>query len=304
MPVKDKSAQIADLVKKEMSPAAQPSPLPTAGDGESGTARLPPGDGAGKVPSRPETAPSSLFDDDEGESEDEQQLTKTQRKTLREFAAEHGFSVKSLMGLIATEAGESDEPLSFGQLRDHWKETRQYQAERAEFDDWRSTSQDEIMTARRQVQDIFERIAGVVPPETMARVWSDAEYEHAQRIQTAKAQLLELYPQWRDPEVLGQAREAMTQHLSRWGFTGKALASIQDPMIIKYIQDSMRNERRLNKLLEGQKEQPKALSAPPSKKGSRATIDERARALAAKGDKASAVALLVEKAYPNEHRKS
>jgi hypothetical protein len=237
---------------------------------------------------QPPEPPGLEIDDD-----DEEQPKKKQQKTLRDFAAEHGFSVKALMSLIATESGESDEPLSFGQLRDHWKDTRQYQTERTEFDDWRSEAQNEITIARRQVQQIFERIAGIVPPQTLARVFSDAEFEHAETIKQAKAQLLEFYPEWRDPEKMGQARDAMAHHLSRWGFTRQDLATITSPMIIKYVQDNMRREARLERLLNGQREAPKASTAPPSKKGHRSTVDDRAKALAAAGDKHAAVELLL-----------
>jgi hypothetical protein len=64
-------------------------------------------------------------------------------------------------------------------------------------------------------------------------------------------------------------------------------------MIIKYVQDNMRREARLQRLLQGQREAPKASTAPPSRKGHRSTVDERVKALAASGDKDAAVSLLL-----------
>jgi hypothetical protein len=284
-----KVSKIGDLIAGKDA-AADPTPSQAAADGERRDRVSPEDLGAPQTPRPDAERPEIDLDDDD---DDAQREEKKQRKSLREFAAEHGFSVKALMGLIATEAGESDEPLSFGQLRDHWKETRQYQTERTEFDDWRSTAQNEITIARRQVQDVFERIASIVPPQTLARVFEDSEFEHAQRINTAKAQLLEFFPQWRDPEEMGRARDSMANHLAQWGFSKQDLATIQHPMIVKYIHDNMRREARLAKLVQGSREQQPS-KAPPSRKGHRPSVDDRAKALAEKGDKAAAVALLVD----------
>jgi hypothetical protein len=283
----DKSEKITALLRGEEPASSQPkTPVDDADDGDGPPSPEP---GRNDLPrEQSNSEPPGFEDDDEGESS-----PKKQQKTLRDFAAEHGFSVKALMGLIATEAGESDEPLSFGQLRDHFRETRQYQAERAEFDDWRSTAQNEIAVARQQVQEVFGRIASIVPPETLARVFSDSEFEHAERIKQAKAQLLEFYPEWRDPDKMGQARDALANLLGEYGFTKHDLATVTHPMIIKILMDYQRLRTWAQKMRAGQREAPKASTAPPSRKGHRATVDDRAKQLAAQGDKQAAVALLL-----------
>lgn len=303
-PPKNKQEQVKDLL---MERATSGAPLQKKPDAASGAAPAAP-------ESRPTPAdghlpdaerPALELDDEDGV----EKAPKPQDKTLRDFAAEHGISVKALMSLIATDPGESDEPLSLGALRDHWKETKTFQQERDQFDDWRDTAQNEITVAQRQVQDIFERIAGLVPPQTLARVFSDAEYEHAERIKQAKAQTLEWFPEWRDPERMSIDRDRLVNLVSSYsGSKEKArhyVANIKDPIVIKFMMDALRLKERYDRLKSGyERERPKAAVQPPSKKGHRPSLDDRAKAMADRGDKDGAIALLVEGALRNGNGKS
>src|SRR5262245_8954892 len=116
-----KAEQIKELIEGKSGPAAQPPHAEKAGADEAAK----PGTGAGEKPPRPPRPGPEILDDGDDESEGE----KKQQKTFREFAAEVGISVKQLMQLVASEPGESDEPVSFGQMKDHWRETRQFQTE-------------------------------------------------------------------------------------------------------------------------------------------------------------------------------
>ena len=304
-PPKNKEQQVKDLLMERATKGA-PLQKPDAASGA---------DSHAAPESRPAPTDGNIIPDVErpalelDDDEDVEKVKKPPDKTLRDFAAEHGISVKQLMGLIATDPGESDEPLSLGALRDHWRETKRFQQERDSFDDWRDNAQNEIGVAQRQVQDIFERIAGLVPPQTLARVFSDAEYEHAERIKQAKAQTLEYFPEWRDPEKMAVDRDRLVNMVASYsGSKEKArhyVANLKDPIVVKFMMDALRLKDRYDRLKTGyERDRPKAATQAPSRKGHRPSTDERVKAMAERGDKDGAIALLVEGALRNGNGKS
>src|SRR5262245_21762506 len=114
-----KGQQIKDLIEGKSGSASQLPPKQTKADAD-GTAMQ---GAAERSETRAEKTPQPNrpgleFDDVDSEGQEEVR----QQKTLRQFAAEHGIGVKQLMRLVASEPGESDEPISLGQMRDHWLE--------------------------------------------------------------------------------------------------------------------------------------------------------------------------------------
>ena len=121
--------------------------------------------------------------------------------------------------------------------------------------------------ARRQVQDIFERIASVVPPQTLARVFSDAEYEHAERIKQQKAQVLEYFPEWHDPEHMARDRDGLVELARTYGLPRQDVANIQDARIVKFMVDAWRLRQRYERLKNGGlRDKPKPSTEPPSRR--------------------------------------
>src|SRR4030095_12122241 len=94
----DKSKKVSALLRGEEKSAGAKPPLvqPPADEGTDENRSREPGE---QHAPRPNEQPGLEFEDDDDEGQEEQEkLTKKQQKTLRDFAAEHGFSVKALMG--------------------------------------------------------------------------------------------------------------------------------------------------------------------------------------------------------------
>lgn len=235
----------------------------------------------------------NLASEDLEEAEDPQPK-KGAAQALRDFAKEHGMTVKQLMRLEVDFPGEDEAPVTIGELKDRWRESRQFETTRNDFENWHDTAQNEVMVARNQVQEIFQRLTHLVPPETMAHILSDMEVEQRARTEKARAQLLEWYPEFRDAQHLVAARTQLTDFYGkRYGISAREIGGMQDPRLIKIAMDFMRFEARRERAAASGKVDMKPTLTRPAAKGRTPSIDERAKALKAAGKVDEAIALII-----------
>ena len=283
--------KIADLLREKKDTSEQ---------SVEGKAPYSSADGRPAEPSPGDSRPALELEEEDGEETGKETR---QQRTLREFAEEAGISVKQLMKLVATDPDESDEPMSLGQLKDHWRETRQFQNVRDEFETWQETAQNEVTVARRQVQDLFQRIASVVPPQTLARVFGDVQFDGQEAIKKERAQVLEYYPEWRDAQVMVRDRDRITETLKTYGFTKYDVGMIQDSRIIKFVMDAIKLRERYERRRQGTVEARPTIEG-PSRKGHRPSTDQQAKELAARGDIDGGIRAIVAGAMRNGSGKS
>lgn len=262
-------------------------------NGEAASSRASPDRSRPDDDSTPLSSARPADDIDEFEDDPESEDRPKRGKSLKEIAEEHGLSIRSLQKALTDAVDADGNPLTLGQLREHYREHSDYQAQRDDFDVWKMDAQNEVMQARRQVQDVLNTIKSIVPPQTLARAFADMDNNQRGRIEKAKAQVLEYYPEWRDAAVMTQARDKLVEYVSDYGFNKYELGSIDDPRLIKLLEDSRRIKAQLKRLREGGQREQKPTREAPSRKGHRPSTSEQADALAAAGNKAGAIALLI-----------
>ncbi len=239
------------------------------------------------------TRPALEIDDDDDAGEPRQSREQEQRRTLQQIADETGISVKQLYKALVDTGIDGEEPVSLGTLKDKYRESRDLAVRQDEFEHDRDTFQTEILQSREQVQAVVDRLVSVVGQETFERVLGDVHQQTALRLQNARAQLLEWYPQWNDPMVMQKDRARIEEVLGTYGIPKQRVASIQDPVIVKFVLDSIKLRDRYERLKAGTVEK-KPTTAPASRKSHRPSTFEEAKAVAERtGDPKAGIAKLL-----------
>jgi len=252
-------------------------------------------DGAGRsgaeAPLRSSDRPALELDDDE--ADDDQPKRRKKAKTLQAFVEEHELEPKAIYDLeISLEEG--DEPVTIGKLKDHFKETRDLDARRDEFEEWQTQSQNEVLTARMQIEQVLARVTDVVPPDVLARAFADMQADSTARLEKSRQQLTEWFPQWRDAQVKARDRERLETALGSYGFSKFEVGAVQDARLVKFAMDAVNLMDRHKRLREGFERDKKPSKEPASqRKERRISSTDRARQIAASGDIVGGVAALI-----------
>jgi hypothetical protein len=244
------------------------------------------------TPPKP-TRPALELDEDERDADEDQPKRKPKSTSLSEFAEAHQLKEKDIFDVtVPLEAGQ--EPVTIGALKDHFKETRDFEEKRDRFEDWHDTVQNEILTYRQQIEDVLQRVTSVVPPETLARAFADMQHDGEAQLEKARGQLREWFPEWADVQVKVKDRERLEQVLSTYGFTKFEVGAVRDARLIKFAMDAIRKNDRYDRLKEQGKRDKQPTKEPASQRKPRQpNATDQARSIAEKGDKIGAVAKLL-----------
>ena len=295
-----KAAEIDDVAALFGAPKANGGADPSATVGDRKSARSAErddqdADKAGRGPQGPTETPRPAleFDDDEDAGEDQPSKRRKKANLLEAYAEAHEIQPKELYDLeIGLEEG--DEPISIGALKDHYKETRDLERRRDEFEEWHAESQNEIIQSRAQIEGVLQRLTQVVPPEAMARAFADMQGDFQARTEKARGQLREWFPEWSDVQVKARDREKLETALATYGFSKFEVGAVSDARLVKFAMDAIRLMERHKRLREGYEREKKPSTEPTSKRTARRpTSTDRANELAAKGDKIGAVTTLL-----------
>jgi hypothetical protein len=240
-----------------------------------------------------------LDDDDEGEA------PKPGRKnSLNGFLEEHELKPKAIFDLEVSFDGDgSIEPATIGELKDHYVKTREFERVRDEFEDWRESAQLEVMQARSQLDDVVNRLTQVVPPDMLARAFTDMQEGQANALERARRQLAEWFPQWSDVQVKIKDRERLEKALATYGFSRAEIGNVADARLIKFAFDAINLRERYQRLREGTREKQPTRDATSNRKERKQSAIERADAIARSGDKIGAIASLIPIGVPNGNAK-
>lgn len=236
--------------------------------------------------------PGLEFDEDDGD-EGEPRRRARKASSLDEFAEKHGLSARDVYDLMVDTGIEGDGPKSFGELKDHYRQTRDFEALRDQFEDDRSESMNQIITARQQIDGVVNRLAGVIPPQQLAELFREEREAHAERIRTARAQALEFYPEWRDGDRMAADRDALIELLGSYGFSRQEVVGIPDSRLLKFAEDARRLMARYKRLKEGGQREKRLSDEPPARRSHKPSKFEQARGQAQKGDVLAGIRTLI-----------
>lgn len=235
----------------------------------------------------PKERPGLELDDDD----QEERPKKKRPKSITEFAEELELDPAKLYDLaVPFDDGES---LTIGALKDRVREAGDLQRSRDDFEDYRMESQNEIFTARQQIDGVLQRITELVPPETLARAFNDYQTHAAETVKANKQKIREWFPEWDDPEVKAADKRDFAGVFKSYGFSDQEINNIADARLIKVGMDAMRLIKRYKRLKENLQREKIPTTTPRSKTiraPDRNTIaDQKAK----QGDKLGAITALI-----------
>jgi hypothetical protein len=235
--------------------------------------------------------PALELDEDERD-EGEGQKKRKKQKTVVEFAEEHELKPEAIFDLaIPLEAGQ--EPVTLGQLKDHFKATRDFETKRDEFEDWQQHAQGEVIQARSQLDDVVMRLTSVVPPDVLARAFTDMQADSTAALEKARGQLNEWFPEWSDVQVKIRDRTRLEEVLGTYGFNKFEVGAVRDARLIKFAMDAIRKGDRYDRLKAGTREKIPSKEPTSQRKPRQPNATDQAKAIAEKGDKVGAVVKLL-----------
>lgn len=268
-------------------PAPEKSGDETAAHGKSET-----DDDAGRDDSRPSSSRPALELEDDERDEGEGQAKRKKQKTVVDFAAEHEIEPKAIYDLaVPLEAGQ--EPVTVAQLKDHFKATRDLEQKRDDFEDWQTQAQGEVIQARSQLDDVVQRLTQVIPPDVLARAFTDMQADSTAALEKARGQLNEWFPEWADVQVKIRDRTRLEEVLATYGFNKFEVGAVRDARLIKFAMDAIRKGDRYDRLKQGQREKIPSKEPTSQRKARQPNATDQAKAIAEKGDKVGAVVKLL-----------
>lgn len=268
--------------RKQAEPKTQAPTDPGAGD----SGNKAPKPGADDVTPQSPPRPALELDDDDDDGE-QPSKSKKRASSLEDFAAAHELKAKDIYD-VEVQLGEGFPSMTIGAMKDRVREYTAFETERDDFDDWRVTSQNEVMSARAQVEGVLQRLTRFIAPEQLAEAFADMRQDMQAAQQREQRRLAEFFPQWSDPDVQAADRQRLINHLGTYGFSELEVRNVPDARILKYAFDAMRLMERYQRLKQGTREK-LPTTTPPSRKSYRPDSKQQARDMAAKGDVYGAV---------------
>ena len=217
-------------------------------------------------------------------------------KTISDLAEEMGVDPKELYE-VSVAFDDDDEPMSIGAMKDRIKEVRDFERSRDDFEDYRTDSMNEVLSARQQIDGVMQRIMQFIPQEQLQHAFGDYMQQHQQRVGEARKQLREFFPEWSDASRMQADREALDEHLTTYGFTKFEVDNLQDARLIRFAVHAMRLKQRYDRMKEDLAKYRDKIptKAPTSRRAARNDPSANAQKQAAAGDKIGAVASLIRK---------
>jgi len=243
-----------------------------------------------------------LDDDDDLLDEPERKTRKVKARTLGEFADELEVAPKAIYDLSLT-VSDGETPVTIGQLKDHYKATRDFETRAQEFEDYRVQSQNEIIRGRNELDDVLGRIAAVVPRKDMEHILVGVRDQTAQLKARAEKELREFFPEWDDDVQRRKAGNKMRGWLVSYGIPAEALNNLYDAKVIRMLWHMGNKAERYMTLKAGEREKRPSTEPRASRRKPPPTPNETARERVLKGDKVGAVAALL-MGKSNGHDKS
>lgn len=139
-----------------------------------------------------------------------------------------------------------EEPVTVEMLKDSFKQRREFELDRIEFEETRTSQQAELLRAKTELNEILQSLPkNSVRPDVLQKIRA----KHEQTMKAERAKTLEAIPVWKDTDKRTADLAAMSEHLSQYGFSVDYLAQIQDHRLFPYIRDNMLREKRVREAL-------------------------------------------------------
>ncbi len=124
-----------------------------------------------------------------------------------------------------------DEPVTVGQLKDFYQGKIEFDQQRETWEANRIEQDTKHIVAKQTLSELAQMMADVDPKVATYLAQQQSEHRKAEA-----TKLLEVFPEWRDPEVKRAATPALRQAATKLGFTESEFAMISDHRQIRALQ--------------------------------------------------------------------
>lgn len=192
---------------------------------------------------------------------------KAKPKTLDEIATALEIDVKDLYDIAIKQApgpdGE-DRSVTLGKLADLAKETGQFELDRIEFEESKTTREAEFMRAQQQLNEIISMLPKRAISADLVKAVATKMAETQER---ERGLTLSAIPEWKDESVEETERKAISKSLSEYGFSAGYLDTVQDHRTLKYIRDNWQRAQRMERALAAMRKKPQQQQRPSKSAG-------------------------------------
>lgn len=186
---------------------------------------------------------------DDGSGKPGERPTKGKPKDLAELAERLGVQVAELYD-ITIPAGSGREAMKLGQLKDRFESWGSLEADRLAFSETQVAHQAEIERGKQELRELLS----VIPRQHLTQeALQRAAARVAERHRAQDAQVLEVFPEWKDPAKRQADIGEYSKMLEGYGLSAAEVKAIRDPRLLRFIRDSHRRAEQVRKALEAVK---------------------------------------------------
>ncbi len=194
--------------------------------------------------------------------------------SLAQLAESAGITLDELYKLnVSLADGRGEIPL--GQLKDNVNEGARVEEQREALETDRSEFENEMIRARQELS-VMVGLLPDLPPEFIAK----AKQEHINHLDTERAALLDIKPEWADPAKFQAAQDHILTAVNEYGFSRADLNMISDHRLTKLLHDFATLKERVSKANARLKEVRDNAAKRPARKKADATKAQKDQALA------------------------
>ena len=133
--------------------------------------------------------------------------------------------------------------MTLGQVKDRFNDVLNVEQARASLADERTESQNEVLVARQELQNVIAMLGDSLSPELLQH----ARQANSTMIAQEAAEIVEILPQWKDNAVFQADRTNINELLASYGFSTAELSNLYDHRLIKLSYDAMQWKTRITR---------------------------------------------------------
>ena len=122
--------------------------------------------------------------------------------------------------------------VTLGELKDSYNDVAEIEEQRGAFDAHRTAFENEMIRSRGELQEVLKLL-----PELPQELIAQGRQRYAAQLDTERASLLSVKPEWADPVKFQAARDRMADAIADYGFRPSELDAVVDHRLTKLIFD-------------------------------------------------------------------
>lgn len=187
-------------------------------------------------------------DDQDGEKSETTKAKPAKPKTLAELAETLGAKVSDLYEIeIPFDAGDGESRTrTLGEIKDAIGAQDSLELERLQFDETKRNAEKEI---RKNSQDLADIVSALPRAALSKDLLAKVARHRAQLVSREERMTAKVIPDWQNQDIEAKDREAISQHLSEYGFPDDYLDSLVDHRTLALLRDSTLRKQRIDAAL-------------------------------------------------------